>query len=91
MVAAISFASAREGVVLFQDGLVAVVLILDCGARADDAGLAPDILVRFSAEGCVGRTILEEFLPLFLHLGCLPVLRWLIHKRIHAAFLSGRL
>ena len=91
MVAAISIASARDGVVLIGCTLVAFVLVLNCRAGADGAGLAPDVLVRFSADGRVGRTFFEELLHLAFHLWRFPVLRWLIHERIHAAFLSGRL
>ena len=43
MVASVSFAGACRGVVPFQDGLVAIVLVLFGGARADDAGIVPVI------------------------------------------------
>ena len=87
MVAFVSFAGAGEGVVLFQDGLVAFVLVLFSGARADDAGLAPDVLVRLPAEGLLSGTGFEEVRRLRFHLGFFSVRRWFIHKRIHASLI----
>ena len=85
VVASVSFAGAGEGVVLFQDGLVAFVLVLFSGARADDAGLPPDVLVRLPAEGLLRGAGFEELvLQLLSHLGLFSVINRFLYERIHA-------
>ena len=52
-VAAVLFALTHVGVVLLQDGLVAIILVLFVATGPDDPNIAPHVLVDLPADGVI--------------------------------------